>query len=99
MSEHFIKRWESEYLIELREFHKTKSNKKDKRVNQINVGDVVLIHEENTSKVNFKLDIIDSFKPSRIGAKKIANVPGPNLEKKGMCAIFQKKGKKRAKKG
>ena len=26
--EHFIKRWENEYLIELREFHKTKSRKK-----------------------------------------------------------------------
>ena len=72
--EHFIKRWENEYLIELREFHKTKSNKKDKRANQIpNVGDVVLIHEENTSKMNFKLGIIYSFKPYRDGAKRIAN--------------------------
>ena len=50
--EHFTWRWENEYLIELREFHQTKSNKKDKRDNQIrNVGDVVLIYEENTSKM------------------------------------------------
>ena len=28
--EHFIKRWENKYLIEFREFHKTKSNKKRK---------------------------------------------------------------------
>ena len=75
LSEHFIKRWEIEYLIERREFHKTKSNKKDKRVNQIpDVGDVVLIHKENTSKMNLKLRISDSFKPSRDGAKRIANV-------------------------
>ena len=53
----------------------TKQNKKDKRANQIpNVGDVVLIQEENTSKTNFKLGIIDSFKPSRNGAERIANV-------------------------
>ena len=52
--EHFTKRWENEYLIELREFHKTKSNKKDKRDNQIrNVGNVVLIYEENTSKMMY----------------------------------------------
>ena len=49
--------------------------------------------------MNFKLDIIDSFKRSRIGAKRIANVPRPGLERKGMRAIFRKKGKKRAKKG
>ena len=73
--EHYIKRWENEYLIELREFHKTKSNGKDKQANQtLNVGDVVLIHEKNASKMNFKLGTIDSFKPSRDGAIRIANV-------------------------
>ena len=75
MIEHFIKRWENKYLIELREFHKTKSNKKDKQDNQMpNVRDVVLIHKENTSKMKFKLGITDSFKPSRDGAERIANV-------------------------
>ena len=62
MTEHFTKRWE-------------KSSKKDKQVNQItNAGDVVLIHEENTAKMIFKLSIIDSFKPSRGSAKRIENV-------------------------
>ena len=52
-----------------------KSNKKDKRANQIpSVGDIVVIHKENTSKMNFTLGIIDSFKPSRDGAKRIANL-------------------------
>ena len=75
MTEHFTKRWENEYLIELREFHKVKSSKKDKQVNQItNAGDVVLIHEENTTKMIFKLSTIDSFKPSRDSAKRIENV-------------------------
>lgn len=53
----------------------TKSNTKDKRVSQIvNVGNVILIHEGNTLKMNFKLGIIDKFKPSRDGAKRMANV-------------------------
>ena len=52
-----------------------KIKKKDKRANQIpNVGIIVLIHGENTSKTNFQLGIIDSYKPSRDGAKRIANV-------------------------
>ena len=45
--------------------------------------------------MNFKLDIIDSFKQSRDGAKRIKNVPGPILKRKGVRAIFQKKDKKR----
>ena len=70
-----IKRWENKYLIKPRGFHKIKSNKKSKRTNQIpNVGDVVLIDEENTSKMNIKLGIINSFKPSRDGAKRIGNI-------------------------
>ena len=73
--EHFDKRWENKYLIALTKFRNSKSNEKEKQVNQIlNVEDVVLIHEENTSIMNFKLDIIESFKPSRDGAKRISNV-------------------------
>ena len=45
--------------ISNRTYNFTKQNqiKKDKRVNQIpNVEEVVLIHEENTSKINYKLE-------------------------------------------
>ena len=55
-------------------FIQTTKYKNDKD-NQIpNVGNVVLIDEENTSKMNFKLGIIDSLKPSRDGAKRMANI-------------------------
>ena len=33
-----------------------------------------MIHQENTSKMKFKLGIIGSFKLSRDGSKRIANV-------------------------
>ena len=52
------------------------SKYKNDKDNQIpNVGNVVLIDEESTSKMNFKLGIIDSLKPSRDGAKRMANIP------------------------
>ena len=70
--EQFIKRWRNEYLTELREFHKVK---RCKRFDQpCSIGDVVLIHEDNTSRMNFRLGVIDSFKPSRDGYKRVANV-------------------------
>ena len=53
-----------------------KSNEVDVSINvkKCDIGDVVLIHENNTSKINYKLGIIESFKPSRDGAKRVAHV-------------------------
>jgi len=44
---HFWKRCRNEYLVNLREFHRTKSGR---AVRQVKVGDVVTVFEENKKK-------------------------------------------------
>ena len=43
--EHYWRRWKSEYLVDLREYHK--SNKKRNGMPEIAIGDVVTIEDEN----------------------------------------------------
>ena len=70
--QHFIKRWQNEYLLELREFHKSKARNNIEQ--KCNLGDVVLIHEDNKPRITLKVGVIDSYLPSRDGIKRIANV-------------------------
>ena len=44
---HFWKRWRNEYLVNLREFHRTKSGRV---VKQVQVGDVVTVFEETKKR-------------------------------------------------
>jgi hypothetical protein len=49
LKEHFWLRWKNEYLLELRNDHRHKT--KRQKGNCIEVGDVVVIHEENVRRV------------------------------------------------
>ena len=69
--EHFWKRWEREYLLELRENHKilTKKGKAD-----IQTGDVVLIHEDEIKRNKWKLGRIEAIIPGNDGVIREAKI-------------------------
>ena len=48
---HFWKRWRREYLTDLREHHRGKKESQ----NKVSIGDVVLVHEDNTKRSNWKM--------------------------------------------
>ena len=52
---HFWSRWRREYLVDLRETHRIKNN----QVAEVNVGDVVLIHDANAKRGMWKIGIIE----------------------------------------
>ena len=71
--EHFWKRWHFEYVTELREHHKC--NKTKNLLNdKCNIGDVVQIHEDKTPRINFKVGVIERFKISSDGKRRVAIV-------------------------
>jgi len=53
--DYFWKRWRNEYLMALRETHRTTGNNDQ----QVKVGDVVLVHDD-TKRVNWRLAVIKS---------------------------------------
>ena len=55
---HFWKRWRNEYLVNLREFHRTTSGRV---VKQVQVGDVVTVFEENKKRGEWKLAVVESL--------------------------------------
>ena len=63
LKEHFVKRWKRESLAYLRDFHK--STKKDAGI--INVGDVVLLHDEKLPRHRWNLCKIIEVIPGRDG--------------------------------
>ena len=67
----FVNRWSHEYLTELREHHKVRGRAV---YHTCNVGDVVLIYEENVPRIRYKVGVIQNFKQSRDGVRRIANV-------------------------
>ena len=52
---HFWSRWRREYIVDLRETHRIKNRK----AAEVKLGDVVLIHEENTKRGMWKTGIIE----------------------------------------
>ncbi|XP_065654791.1 uncharacterized protein LOC136081405 [Hydra vulgaris] len=69
--EHFIKRWKSEYLTELREFHKSKRSIGSV---QINIGDIVLIEEDKKSRLLWKTAKVEKILASSDGCSRAATV-------------------------
>ncbi|XP_047124265.2 uncharacterized protein LOC124806978 [Hydra vulgaris] len=70
--EHFWNRWLSEYLTELREFHK--GNNKFGSKNNIKKGDVVIIQDANLVRGLWKLGVIENLLPSTDGQRRAATV-------------------------
>ena len=65
----FWKRWKSEYLTSLREFHRTTG----KNTEIIKVGDVVLVHDDS-KRVNWRLAIVESLIRGPDGHVRAANI-------------------------
>ena len=63
---HFWKRWRSEYLVELREFHR-QSNHHFPMQPFIATGDVVVVHDENLPRGFWKLGRVEEVIASRDG--------------------------------
>jgi len=66
---HFWSRWKNEYLTALRETHRTTGN----NAQQINIGDVVLVHDD-TARVNWRLAVIESLNKGEDGLVRSANI-------------------------
>ena len=67
----FRNRWNKEYLLQLREHFKQKI---EKGLDICNKGDIALLYEPNKKRADFKTGIIESFKPSQDGKKRIVVV-------------------------
>jgi hypothetical protein len=68
--EHFWKRWQSEYLTQLREHHKPGK----KHGLEVQVGDVVLIEEDNVKRLNWPIAVIESLLRGNDGNVRAATV-------------------------
>ena len=55
--QHFWKRWQKDYLTQLREHHSPRRQKDP----VINVGDVVLVHEDKVSRLNWSIGKVDKL--------------------------------------
>ena len=78
----FRNRWNKEYLLQLREHFK---HKNEKGLDICNKGDIVLVYKPNKKRADFETGIIESFKPSQDGKKRIAVV---KCMKKGRIATL-----------
>ena len=67
--EHFRNRWKREYLTSLREFHKASGN----NLQQIKVGDVVLIHNDGP-RVQWKLAVVENLHEGADGLIRAADL-------------------------
>ena len=81
--EHFRKRWTKEYLIGLREFHHCGTQGDHDR--KIKIGDVVLIHDENLPRRNWRLGEVTELIESKDGCERgavlrVASKKGKHLK-------------------
>ena len=71
--QHFRRRWQREYLVELREFHRPKG--KNVTLPPVRINDVVILHDQGTSKRAFwKLARITDLIRGRYGKVRGARV-------------------------
>ena len=63
--DHFWNRWKSEYLTQLREYHRY--SKRANSVRKVQVGDIVCLHENKTPRQQWRLGKIERLLPGRDG--------------------------------
>ena len=68
---HFANRWHTEYLLALSERQSTSKNRSSPKPKE---GDIVLIHEDVTPRMHWKLGRITQLQPSRDGHVRAALV-------------------------
>lgn len=67
--QHFWARWQKEYISELQQRSKWRTNHA-----KLNIGDLVLIKEENTSPLNWRMGRIASLFPGSDGLSRVADI-------------------------
>ena len=80
LADHFWKRWRKEYLLSLREHHRLVSRKQNAET--INIGDVVIVHEENVRRNLWRLGRVEKLIPGRGGVTRGAVVRLGERDKK-----------------
>ncbi|XP_074661993.1 uncharacterized protein LOC141914638 [Tubulanus polymorphus] len=70
--EHFRSRWTNEYVIALRERHLSMRN--NGRTSEIRSGDVVLVHDDQKRRINWKLAIVTKLNYGNDGAVRSAEI-------------------------
>ena len=56
--EHFWQRWRKEYLANLREFHRCRSEKQERKVK---IGDVVVVYDEEKKRGEWKMGLVEGL--------------------------------------
>ena len=89
--EHFWKRWQFEYLLELREFHKVRSHVKDNEL--IKLNDIVLISEENIKRNKWRIGRINKLLRGNDGKVRgaevvVVNKTGNGLLRRPISKLF-----------
>ena len=79
--QHFRRRWQREYLVDLREFHRSKG--KNVNLSPVKTGDVVILHDQNTTQRAF-------WKVAKI----VELIKGRDGEVRGAKVFTVKDGKK-----
>ncbi|XP_074651589.1 uncharacterized protein LOC141906245 [Tubulanus polymorphus] len=72
--ERFRKRWSDEYLVQLRERHTGTG----KLSNQIKVGEIVLVHEDNVKRVKWKMALVERLLRGKDGLIRAADIKTAN---------------------
>jgi len=67
---HFSSRWRKEYLTSLREFYKMTRQSKQ----MINKGDVVIVHEDNTPRIQWRLAVVEELIMGNDGQVRAAHI-------------------------
>ncbi|XP_044171892.1 uncharacterized protein LOC122956294 [Acropora millepora] len=68
---HFWNRWRKEYLVNLREFHRNKLGRPERI---IQVGDVVVVYDEDKKRGEWKLGVVESLVTGKDGIVRGAQV-------------------------
>ncbi|CAB4006889.1 E3 ubiquitin- ligase DZIP3, partial [Paramuricea clavata] len=79
--DHFWRRWRNEYLVELRNAHK--SPKKTVEKSSVEVGDIVLVHDENHPRSFWRIGRI----------KELVNSTADGKSRGAVVQVMSKKGK------
>lgn len=67
--QHFWSRWQKEYISELQQRSKWRTNH-----SQLKIGDLVLIQEDNTSPLNWRLGRVAALFPGSDGLSRVADI-------------------------
>ena len=86
MLEHFTRQWRQDYLTNLREAHSLRCRSEKRSV--ISVGDIVILKDDTTKRMYWKLALVEGLVEGRDGQIRAALVKVVNSE--GKCAKLRR---------